>query len=161
VFGTVGPQESKDENAVINILVSYLSLPDTTEGVATLSSSAWGSNNYATARIHYNQMVVDFTSVGGVAGVKGNLTQNGDIQWVDGSEDMWERALCSSTCSGASDVNNKAVTSAVLVMLYTVAGVVLVAGAVVYVIAQKWAATKTIGSVSETTTDTQHNVLRG
>jgi hypothetical protein len=49
----------------------------------------------------------------------------------------------------------------VLVMLYTVAGVVLVAGAVVYVIAQKWAATKTIGSVSETTTDTQHNVLRG
>lgn len=75
--------------------------PDATVGFATITApGSWGSSTVQ-ATIKFNQMFADFSAVGGEAYTVANLTQSGDILWLD-SENMWERSLCSSGESSSS-----------------------------------------------------------
>lgn len=87
----------------ISITATTPGPPDATVGAAaiTAAGSAWG-DTVVPATIHYNQLTADFSEVGGAAGVVANLTQSGDILWLD-SENIWERSLCSGVPSSSSD----------------------------------------------------------
>lgn len=76
----------------VSIEVAPLAGPDYSSNTARISSKAWAAGKIATGTISYNVLTADFTAVGGPSGVKANLTQCGEVQWIV-AENMWQREL--------------------------------------------------------------------
>lgn len=96
--GDALPQFSSDFERV-HISVADLSPPDTTLISAVITApNVWGDTSVP-ATIRFNQITVNFSVVGGLAGVQANLTESGDILWLE-SENIWERSLCSAGSTG-------------------------------------------------------------
>lgn len=81
----------------VSIFVEPFNAPEYHTTTATISSPAWPANTVASGSIRYNVLTADFSAVGGPVGVLANLTQSGDVQWLE-AENMWQRELC-ATCS--------------------------------------------------------------
>jgi hypothetical protein len=125
----------------ITIITSTPAPPDATIGTATLTSPAWvdsdsGSEIVLYGDIHFNQMVVDFSAIGGGNAVTANLTQSGDMQWLD-AENIWERSLCdasSTDSSSSSSGSDLSTTEAALVG----AAIAVGAGCIVALFVSRW-----------------------
>jgi hypothetical protein len=77
----------------VTVSVAGFTAPNYVTTTATIVSPTWGEGVAATGVVHYNTLTADFRAVGGPSGVVANLTQSGDIQWLN-AENMWERELC-------------------------------------------------------------------
>jgi hypothetical protein len=115
----------------VSVDVADFAAPNYVTTTATITSSAWGKGAVASGVVHYSTLTADFSAVGGPSGVVANLTQSGDIQWLD-AENMWERELCvssSDSATGDSDdrifTQNKALSVVDFVVMLLAAGAVL------------------------------------
>eukprot|EP01032_Pedospumella_encystans_P030630 gene30630-34571_t len=89
----------------VSISVAPFSAPNYHTTTATLTSAAWPTGTVATGYINFNMLIADFTAAGGPSNVMANLTQSGDIQWIQ-AENMWQRDLCAATYDSNSNDND-------------------------------------------------------
>lgn len=125
----------------VSISVAPFSAPNYHTTTASLTSAAWPTGTVATGYINFNMLIADFTAVGGPNNVMANLTQSGDIQWIQ-AENMWQRDLCAATYDSNSNDNDDRIFTqnivlsviSFVVMLLSAVGVVFYC---VYIIVRK------------------------
>jgi hypothetical protein len=127
-----------DEFENVFISVSPSGTSDAAAANAIISAAAWGDATVS-ATIYFNQLIADFSSVGGSADVRANLTESGDMLWLD-TENIWERSLCSggagaSSSDSDSDGGDIAIDALYFALLISLTGV---CSAAIGAVGMKW-----------------------